>query len=173
MWREDFRWLFMSLNWDIMPLILSSLHSHHVSVRGFKIICNCLLIDYIYEDQEIIIVSVAYSSYRPKQLLSHTIWLSHYWTAGSSYAVVSLMQYKIGSWIESWYLCFQSNHVCYIAVIVAMNTHTPLVVGKWTTHLLNCGCIVLLWHTDFVEPFFFVVNLYDTIWRTVIWDPGL
>jgi hypothetical protein len=26
-----------------MPLILSSLHSHHVSVRGFKIICNCWL----------------------------------------------------------------------------------------------------------------------------------
>jgi len=121
----------------------------------------------------IIIMSVAYSLYRSKQLLSHYIWLSHYWTAGSSYAVLSLMQYKIDSWIKSWYLCFQSNHVCYIAVTVAMNTHMLLVDGKWTTHLLNHGCIVLLRHTDFVEPFIFVVNVCDTIWRTVIWDPGL
>jgi hypothetical protein len=111
-------------------------------------------------------MSLAYSLYRPKQLLYHYKWLSHYWTAGSSYEVVSSMQYKICSWIESWYLCFQSNLVCFIAVTVALNAHMSHVGDKWTIHLLNHGCSVLLWHTDFVEPFIFVVNVYNTIWRT-------
>jgi hypothetical protein len=80
------------------------------------------------------------------------------------------MRYKIGSWIGNWYLfsvqpcllrCCNYGHECTCATCRR----------QVTTHLLNHGCSVLLWHTDFVEPIIFVVNVYDTIQKTVIWGP--
>jgi hypothetical protein len=150
-----------------MPLILSSLHSHHVSVRGFKIVCwltTSLKTRNHHHECSIFFIQVQSTAFplcMIKSLLNGSFQLCSY--------VIHAVQNRLSDWELIFVFSVQPclRHCCKCG-----HECMPLVGGKWTIHLLNHGCIVL-WHTDFLEPFIFVVTVYDSIWRTVIWDPGL